>query len=194
MPAYPGDMGSRPPRVAPHAVRPGAVVAVAVLPGRAACLPRMLDALAAAIGPADLPIAAGGLAVLVLSTEPEVVAPILRDRESDFPHPLRLHATAEAPDDHACVRLAARVARMLGVAEAPVFLLDVRRPPAPDWLYWAAAALRDGEAVVRARCGLASWLGFGPAAPRGVAGGARDLFRPGHSSPLLRPRHRPAVV
>ena len=173
---------------------PGAVIAVVVPRGKAACLSRMLDALRGATGPAGLALAPGALAVLVLSAEPEAVAPVLRAREADFPHPMRLHATAETPDDHSCVRLAARLARLLGVPDAPLFLLDARCPPAPGWLYGAAAALRDGATAVRARRGPLALLGLGPAMPRGVSGAGRDLFRPRRPFLTARPRLRPAVV
>lgn len=180
------------PRAAGVAPGLGAVVAVVVPRGRAACLPRMLDTLRDAGGPAGLRLAPGALAVLVLSPEPDAVAPILAAR--GFPHHLRLHPTADTPDDRSCVRLAARIARLLGAPDAPLFLLDVRVPPVPGWLYAASAALRDGEILVRARGSLAAFLGLGPAAPRGISPAGRNLFRPRH--PLLSPapRLRPAVV
>lgn len=153
----------------------------------------MLDALRDAGGPAGLRLAPGALSILVLSAEPEAVAPVLDARGANFPHHLRLHATAGTPDDHSSVRLAARIARLLGGPDVPVFLLDARLPPAPGWLY-AAAALRDGEIVVRARRGLLALLGFGPASPRGVSVTGRDLFRPGRPFLASRTRLRPAVV
>ncbi|MFT8243668.1 hypothetical protein [Roseomonas sp. BN140053] len=117
---------------------PAAVVAVLPDPEQPRGLANCLLALSRSQGPAGLPLAPHGLAVLVLADSPAASrvaaawAPQLR-------FPLAVLPATDRPLDTATAW-----AESLGAPDAPVLLTTAGSRVAPDWAYTLAEALRDG--------------------------------------------------
>lgn len=171
-------------------VTPAAVVIVPVPRGRAEGLRALLFSLARSRGAGDVPMAAGALAVLVVSDHPDV-RQIVESMAPELPFPLRIEP---GPGDlPLALRLASDWAAALDAPGVPVLIAAPGAPVAPRWAHTLLSALRDGADLVTHRAGWTARLAGTPAEPLALSGRAQWVLErwaaedgPG-PSPLQRP-------